>query len=194
MQAECLTTTKSRRRKRKGQPRKFVSKTNINPFKCEFCDRLFKAKKGLVVHMKCIHGLSSFQQSQVVKQNNEDKIIATVKSVMGSMLNQIESLEGSERQTLKSTEVTKGRRGSAKRAKYSVKTKADIVNEYEGGASQDSLARKYGINRSLVSKWVKDKEKLKLVAKSEYEKFFKIHPSKKGRADIVISLDQLRRK
>lgn len=58
MQAECLATTKSRRRKRKGQPRKFVSETNITPFKCEFCERLFKAKKGLVVHMKCIHGLS----------------------------------------------------------------------------------------------------------------------------------------
>ena len=55
-----------------------------------------------------------------------------------------------------------------------------MIDEFDAGASQEELAEKYNINRSLVSKWVsKEREKIKAAAVSEYRSHFKIQPSVK---------------
>ena len=44
-----------------------------------------------------------------------------------------------------------GRRGKDRREKYSAIKKSNIIDDYEEGVSQDEIAEKYNINRSLTS-------------------------------------------
>ena len=71
--------------------------------------------------------------------------------------------------------------GKERREKHSVIKKSNVIDEYENGATQDKLAEKYNINRSLVSKWssAKESEKIKKAAVSEYKHHTKIRPSVK---------------
>jgi len=50
---------------------------------------------------------------------------------------------------------------------------------HEAGISQDVIAAKYNINRSLVSKWHSDRVKILACAASEYKKHLKIRPARK---------------
>ena len=45
----------------------------------------------------------------------------------------------------------RGRRGKDRREKHSVIKKSNVIDNYEEGVSQDEIAEKYNINRSLVS-------------------------------------------
>lgn len=45
--------------------------------------------------------------------------------------------------------------------------------------TQDAIAEKYKINRSLVSKWVKDKKKITAAAATAHKKLLKIRPGNK---------------
>ena len=47
------------------------------------------------------------------------------------------------------------RRGAVRREQHSVSFKAEVIYEKESRMTQDAIAGKYKINRSMVLKWVK---------------------------------------
>lgn len=107
--------------------------------------------------------IKSVNGSKLIKQENEEASEIDVVTSKGksddrresgnlNMLIKQEIEETSENETLESRRKSDGRRGRERRAKYSVKTKADVVKECEAGKSHEFLARKYGINRCLVRK------------------------------------------
>jgi len=71
------------------------------------------------------------------------------------------------------------RRGQNRREQHSAIRKAKVIHDYEAGISQDVIAAKYNINRSLVSKWHSDRVKILACAASEYKKHLKIRPARK---------------
>ena len=79
-----------------------------------------------------------------------------------------------------SEKIEKGqRRGAVRREQHSVSFKAEVIYERESGLTQDAIAEKYKINRSLVSKWVKDKKKITAAAATAHKKLLKIRPGNK---------------
>lgn len=66
------------------------------------------------------------------------------------------------------------RKGSLRREAHSIKFKTEVIEEYKSGITQDKVAAKYKINRSLVSKWFKQKEKIIAMSTKELNNFKKI--------------------
>lgn len=71
------------------------------------------------------------------------------------------------------------RRGANRREQHSVQLKAEVIHDKESGLTQDAIAEKYRINRSLVSKWMKDKKKITSAAATAHKKVLKVRPGNK---------------
>ena len=57
-------------------------------------------------------------------------------------------------------------RGKHKRRSYSAVYKLEAIQEVESGRKPDEVALQFGVHRTLVIKWVKDKVKIETVASS----------------------------
>ena len=77
------------------------------------------------------------------------------------------------------TRARTGTKGNDRREKHTTIQKSNVIDDFEAGVTHDELAVKYSINRSLVSKWMKNKSTIKRVAVSEYRNHTKIRPSTK---------------
>ena len=100
-----------------------------------------------------------------------------------------------------------GRRGSNRREAHSVMVRANVIFDYETeGLSQDVTAGKYNINRSLISKWLKDKKKIhdaaavlsykrsvNILIESVHDTFFKQNTLFLMKTDLQKNPDQLGR-
>lgn len=82
-------------------------------------------------------------------------------------------------QTVESSSKPSGRRGKDRREKHSFIKKSNVIDDFEAGMDQDVIAEHYSINRSLVSKWVKDKARINEMAVSNLRETFKKRPSQK---------------
>ena len=104
-----------------------------------------------------------------VSPANPDSDVEEVGSVTAAAASAIREKEKSKR------------RGTDRRRKYTAIMKSNVINEYENGATQEQLEERYSINRSLVSKWSSEKERMKIkkAATSEYKNHTKIRPSVK---------------
>ena len=132
-------------------------------------------KKGLTVHRyKCIQQNSAGESSSNTSVNTLDKldvVLAEPKS------DPKEPRISAEEEVVSVSDS--GRRGKERCEKHSAIKKSNVIDEYENGATQDELAEKYNINRSLVLKWssAQESEKIKKAAVSEYKHHTKIRPS-----------------
>ena len=52
------------------------------------------------------------------------------------------------------------RRGRERRGKHTVLFKAKVISDFQPDVLQEQLAEKYCINQSLISKWLRDKNKI----------------------------------
>ena len=50
--------------------------------------------------------------------------------------------------------------------------KASTINEYENGASQEEVAKKFLVTQTQVSRWIKNKENIMKDAASAHRKIF----------------------
>ena len=70
-------------------------------------------------------------------------------------------------------------RGNHKRRSLPAPYKLEVIHEYENGNKADAFVLQYGINRTLLIKWVKDKIKIGAAAKSDFKDHLKIQPARK---------------
>ena len=66
-------------------------------------------------------------------------------------------------------------RGALKRNSYTYSYRMDVLNEIKprGERSQIDVAREHNIDRSLVSKWLKDKDNIKNMALNDHKKMYR---------------------
>ena len=115
-----------------------------------------------------------------VTKGNDDLVKNIVKELVDDLVNIIVSTNAPTHDDAAPTASTKSsRRGQSRREQHSANRKAQAIHDYEGGVKQDVIAAKYNVNRSLVSKWCKDKTKILQCAASEHKKNLKIRPAKK---------------
>ena len=57
--------------------------------------------------------------------------------------------------------------------------KSVVIHEYESRRNNDEIAQHYGINRTLLIKWAKDKIKIGSAAESEIRKHLKVRTARK---------------
>ena len=70
-------------------------------------------------------------------------------------------------------------RGKHKRRSYSAAYKLEAIQEVESGRKPDEVALQFGVHRTLIIEWVKDKVKIETVASSEFKEHLKIRPARK---------------
>ena len=128
---------------------------------CAHCPQKFKNNQGYAVHLKCIN----HDKEELVKtlpintfKDKKEDIRATVLSVMEKLVSNVEEaiIEGDT----KAEKTISNRRGRGRRGKYTVLFKAKVISDVQPEVLQEQLAEKYCINQSLISKWLRDKNKI----------------------------------
>ena len=111
---------------------------------------------------------------------NVDITKEVVKKVVDDMISIVSRTitENQENESEENKNVS-ARRGQNRREQHPSTRKAEVIHDYEAGIKQDIISAKYKINRSLVSKWYKEREKIFKCAASEYRKHLKIRPATK---------------
>ena len=143
-----------------------IEERNVN---CPHCDKKFVNNQGLSVHLKCIHG-NDLQKSE---KNNDsiftakkpkvtDHLVKEVKNVVNDLVNKVVSKEAMARG---------GReRAGKKRVQYT----AEVINALdEEDATQESVATRFNIDQSQVSRYVKNKSQVMKDAADSYRKNLK---------------------
>lgn len=126
---------------------------------CHLCNKKFKNKQGLGVHVKCVHGVSdcpttSSNSSDTGKKQspllalmdkNKDKEQATFEGDNEEMRSQDSEPEAELHSADPSNdaETKSKRRGQEKRFHYSIEKKAEILHEFESGATQDHVTNPF---------------------------------------------------
>ena len=154
---------------------------------CPHCDRKFVNQDGLSVHLNCVHPSPDFALDYSQRLLEEPAIESVVRGVLKRTIDIVmREVEKSDVEivSVKPTEdVSKkvSRRGQNhnKRRSYSAAWKLEVIQESESGQNNDEIVQEYGINRTLVIKWVKDKIKITSCAESEIKKHLKIRPARK---------------
>jgi len=73
--------------------------------------------------------------------------------------------------------IKNNRKGQEKRASYSVEMKAQVILEAnQSGMTQEKVAAKFNINRSMVSTWMRDKDKIMDATRRASKKFSRLRP------------------
>ena len=150
---------------------------------CVKCRSTFKNQQGLTVHMKCKHPGVSEDDVDFIEEST-----TVVQSAL-SMFQQptkdtsIEITEKAQPPAIqplaKPQPGPSRRRGLETRHQYSAAFKAKVISDAEGGKSHSELASKYNVNRSMIHKWIQNKNKIMTAAETEHKSHLKIRPAKK---------------
>ena len=70
-------------------------------------------------------------------------------------------------------------RSRDKRRSYTAAFKLEVIHESESGRNNHEIVQHYGINRTLLIKWMKDKIKIGSAAESEIKKHLMIRPARR---------------
>ena len=149
---------------------------------CVKCSSTFKNQQGLTVHMKCQHPGVSEDDVDFIEEST------TVAQSALSMLQQptkdtsIEITEKAQPPTIKPLAKPQPgpsrRRGLETRHQYSAAFKAKVISDAEGGENHSELASKYNVNRSIIHKWIQNKNKIMKAAATEHKSHLKNLTSK----------------
>jgi len=131
---------------------------------CDYCGKKLKNQQGLSTHL-LTHGKRK-SKSAVPKKSSldlsEELRKDVVKSVVDGLVTQVEK-----------TLNQKGK-GKGARKSYLSSQKADVITEIQyTKSSQVEISEKYKISQSLLSKWVKNKEKIFQEAADSHRKLYK---------------------
>ncbi|EDO41481.1 predicted protein [Nematostella vectensis] len=187
----CLTKPKSSKK------RKAASiEESGKQIECSFCSKQFLKTQGLAAHLKHVHGTSpkktkpssvgaSEQNSKGNLQPSDDSesdVRNAVQDAVEKVLTQIAAenvvLNKKASEPSHAEKPTK-RRGADHRKQHSIQLKAEVIHDFDFGIHPHAIAEKYNINRSLVSKWLKDKTKIVAAATEAHTELLKIRPSRK---------------
>ena len=141
---------------------------------CDYCVEHFKNQQGLTVHMKSKH-TDSFPKRKKRSLNgirppsDKDEVKSVIPDLVKAVVLEVKQNIHDEKSVL-SERKTNERRGADKRKQYTVTFKAQVISDFEAGESDKTLESKYFINRSLVQKWNKDKNKIFAEAASRHKK------------------------
>ena len=172
-----------------------VDESYTKLFICDICDRRFEAKKGLTVHkymcaskseqsstsQSSTIGASQITKSTTAERTDLNNGSENDVSPHNSDVEEVGSVTAAAAASAIREKEKSKRRGKDRRRKYTAIMKSNVIDEYENGATQEQLEERYSINRSLVSKWSSEKERMKIkkAATSEYKNHTKIRPSVK---------------
>lgn len=129
---------------------------------CKYCRKSFRNQQGLTVHIKCIHG-------DLKKQTSETKIEFDLTEDIAK-----EVLQEVVEQVAKTVDRRRGKIIATKRTSYNASVKADIINELTlNKVTQEEIGARYKISQGLISKWLKQKDKIFEEAADAHRKLFK---------------------
>ena len=152
------------------------------PFKCSHCTETFQKKQGLSVHVLCKHPQEQQQPSSsksIVGECNIGEPPAKKRATENVNVTNRPDVEVIEIEDDGDKHKTTARRGRDTRRQYKASFKADVIVDVEAGEHYETVAGKYRVDRSLVLKWFKAKDKIAKAAASEYRNYLKIRPSRK---------------
>ena len=137
-----------------------IEERNVN---CPHCDKKFVNNQGLLVHLECIHGNDLQKVKRTKKPKVTDHLVIEVKNVVNHLVNKVVSKEAMARG---------GReRAGKKRVQYTAAFKAEVINALdEEDATQESVATRFNIDQSQVSRYVKNKSQVMKDAADSYRK------------------------
>ncbi len=150
----------------------FVEDANVSLYRCQPCGKHFKSKAGLKMHETwCTVGKKDTSVSSEAKFPAEDsKDVIEVDSIEGQVSITVRDLvykcvSATEKEIEKNNqendekEKKDGRKGAEKRRSYTIQFKSMVANEAKHNPISD-VALKYGIDKSMVTKWKKDEKRL----------------------------------
>ena len=128
-------------------------------YKCDGCEQYFKSKQGLSMHTSWVHKKAPEKAGgnslHIYSKNLELKDKKEARSIVNGL---ITAVEKQETKNSESTSYKSGRRGADKRTKYNFVFKMRIIEQLDGGKCAADVAFDNGIDKSLGSKWNKDRK------------------------------------
>ena len=138
----------------------------VTKLKCDHCSMEFVNQQGLTVHVKCKHPLNINETISV----HDNALLKKVDKPMTEVVNlQASQGEGDNANELviavgntKDYEKveTGNRHGRDIRKSLTNKFKSKTIAEVESGMKSIDVAEKYHVNRSQISNWTKNKDKI----------------------------------
>jgi hypothetical protein len=166
------------------------SSANILWFSCGKCPRKFKSRGALWMHKQWCskQGNGGVHKKLPVVVNLEELEEEVVAKVIEEVVRKVVKLD----EMVESGESTNGgRHGANERRSYTFEFKLEVVNCLNSGdITAVDVAHRYGVNKTLVSKWKKDEVKIvSLVAKGRLEKLLKKSRTKSKHRGIFKKLN-----
>ena len=155
---------------------------------CEECNGFFKNKQALSVHVICKHPMGEVNNNKKEANNlipksaprSSDIVNDVLKTVLSAVFTEVLGDENEKSAEKTNIKASSNRRGANYRRSYSASFKFDVIKEVESGEETElSIEAKYKVNRSLVFKWKKDKDKIIKAATGEHKNLLKVRPSVK---------------
>ena len=183
-----------------------ANEENLLKIHCPKCDKKFVNQQGLSVHLLCVHPTAKHWSDEKQRILSEPAIESVVQYVLKrTVAVVVKNVEKSEvddvvKNILKETvdavvkKLSLTGRGKHKRRSYSAAYKLEAIQEVESGRKPDEVALQFGVHRTLVIKWVKDKVKIETVASSEFKEHLKIRPARKYKLLFAELLKDARRR
>ena len=148
---------------------------------CSHCTMKFKTKQGLAVHAKCKH--PSFEPAEkkvrITKESlstSSEKSISIDSIVRSEVQDVLNGVVGKVVGIVGKSEGTKQPKGK-KRHGYTAQFKAEVIHACDSpNESQLTVAERFGVSQSQVSRWMKDRIN---ICRDACDKLRKLH--KKGR-------------
>ena len=152
--------------------------------KCEFCKQQFANQQGLSMHLLCKHGdkpsstkLSSTEPSTA--QPVEQSSTVSTPSTADQSLAVAHSSTTNEQDSLKRIE---NRCGREVRTSITNGFKVRVIAAVASGEKPIDAAKKFNVNRSQISEWLKNKDVINKAAVKENKQHFKVRPTVKYNA------------
>lgn len=142
------------------------SSENSTWFRCDKCPRKFKSRGALWMHSQwCKNGDAPKKLSVVVKEEivdiEEEVVAKVIEEVVSKVVNLDEMVESSG-------SMNGGRHGAEERRSYTFEFKLEVLNCLNSGdVTAVDVAHRYGISKTLVSKWKKVRIKLLVMLQKE---------------------------
>lgn len=138
--------------------------------KCQKCEKKFFNNQGLSVHLKCVHG-SGIQNSDktvfTIATTSTLSVTDIVKEEVKSVLNDLVKKVVAKDAKFRGGKETAGK----KRCQYTAMFKANVINALdEPDATQETVADKFNISQSQVSRYVKNRSQIMKDAADSYRK------------------------
>ena len=173
----------------KGEAIRIPKFVNSEKQKKKVCPLLMN-QQGLSVHMKCKHAtdatsnnkISLAPTSQIASTGNKysTEIVDPIVFQSTSSENSIEIPDSEEipSTSRENPEKIERRRGQHKRYSHTNVFKTQVIMGLENGAKPAELVARYRVNRSLISKWLKNKIEISQAAVGEHNNMLRIRKSR----------------